>query len=63
MNDFLPDELPPVHYFLKELNNWRTLTLFRVLFIGLILISALIYFLYRRKLPKTGDELNKSEKT
>jgi hypothetical protein len=62
MNSFLPEALPPVHYFLMELNNERWLTLFRVSFGVLIVITALIYFRYRKRLPRDGGAAKKKRK-
>ena len=50
MNDFLPDELPPVSYFLMEINNETWYGIFRILFTAIVIISALIYLRYRKSI-------------
>ena len=62
MNDFLPDKLPPVHYFLAELNNDTWINIIRIFFAVIAAITVFVYFYFRSK-PANSDKINKERET
>jgi len=54
MDDPFPAGLPPVRYFLMEINSDGWFDFFRILAVVILVISALLYFHYRKKLVKSS---------
>jgi hypothetical protein len=62
MDNFLPEALPPVSYFLQSFNNNTTLWVIRIV-VGIVaLLSITAYFCFRKKIPAEDENPMKKKK-
>ena len=61
MDDFLPESLPPVQYFLEQMNSPGLFWFLRILLIVGLAVSMFLYHRYRRNLPAEDEKPNKKK--
>lgn len=52
----IPESLPPVDYFLKEINNPQSIFLIRAAAIGIFVILLAVPYYYSKKQKINGEE-------
>jgi hypothetical protein len=54
MNNTLPESLPPVEYFMQDIGSGGWILFFRIFLVALALMTGVLYFCFRKRLPKEG---------